>query len=92
MVDTQQQVSRGENSAVHGSGKLCTEGTSTSVLNVNAASFVMKNPSLVHKGVLLPNLDECWEQVQRVQAGGAGDQCEVTIGSPVEMILGHGNH
>ena len=78
VVDTQHQVSRGENSAVHGSGKLCTEGTSTSVLNVNAASFVMKNPSLVHKGVLLPNLDECWEQVQRVQAGGAGDQCEVT--------------
>ena len=44
-------------------------------LNADATTFVMKDSSLVHHGVLIPDLTKCWEQVQRVRAGEAEDPC-----------------
>ena len=35
-------------------------------LNKDAATFVSRNPDLVHRGVLVPDLAQSWEQVQRV--------------------------
>ena len=42
-------------------------------LNPEATLFRARDPKLIHKGVLIPDLDEDWEQVQRVQLGGVGD-------------------
>ena len=46
-------------------------------LNPNVPPFRMRDSSLLHRGVLVPDLDSDWEQVQRVQLGGAGDSSAV---------------
>ena len=55
-----------------------TDDLSSHILNPDAAKFVARNPNLVHRGVLLPDLSQNWEHVQRVQAGGYGDPCMVS--------------
>ena len=42
-------------------------------LNPQAEEFTARDPVLVHKGRLYPNLDDDWTHVQRVGAGGVGD-------------------
>ena len=42
-------------------------------LNADASPFKVRNPDLLHRGRLVPDLDADWEQVQRVQSGGVGD-------------------
>ena len=51
----------------------------TQVLNPDAELFVMRDPDRVHRGVLIPDLAENWDQVQRVQSGNAGDPSTVTV-------------
>ena len=55
-----------------------TDDLSSHILNPDAAKFVARNPDLVHRGVLLPDLSQNWELVQRVQSGGYGDPCMVS--------------
>ena len=43
-------------------------------LNPEAVSFTCRDPALLHKGRLAPDLSEDWEQVQRVHHGGVGDE------------------
>jgi hypothetical protein len=43
-------------------------------LNPDASPFNVRDPSLLHKGQIVPDLDRDWEQVQRVQLGGVGDE------------------
>ena len=43
-------------------------------LNPGADAFQARDPSLVHKGKLYPNIEHDWLHVQQVQAGGVGDQ------------------
>ena len=43
-------------------------------LNPEAVSFTCRDPALLHKGRLAPDLAEDWEQVQRVHHGGVGDE------------------
>ena len=45
----------------------------SSVLNPNAPPFAARDPSLMHRGRLYPDIGADWEQVQRVQLGGVGD-------------------
>ena len=77
-LDSRHQVSRVQNNVVKTAPLAGVHLATAPGLNVDAASFVLKNPSLVHRGVLIPDLTECWEQVQRVQAGGAGDLYDAT--------------
>ena len=44
-----------------------------SKLNPSVAPFRMRDPNLLHRGVLVPNLNLDWKHVQRVQLGGVGD-------------------
>lgn len=44
-------------------------------LDPSAKQFIWRDPNLVHKGLLRPDLDLDWASVQAVQAGGAGPQC-----------------
>ena len=80
VLDVQPQVSRSCSnlvdavSLVRGDPKTVQPG-----LNKDATEFVMKDPMLVHRGVLDPDLAECWDQVQQVRDGGTGIQCEVTV-------------
>ena len=48
----------------------------------------MRDATLLHRGVLVPDLDLDWEQVQRVQLGGVGDgvavdKCHWQTGSQI---------
>ena len=43
-------------------------------LNPDAPTFSVRDQSLVHRGILVPDLVENWEHVQRVQLGGVGDE------------------
>ena len=47
------------------------DGSSTT-LNPDASSFIVRDPALVHRGILYPDLVNDWDQVQQVQAGGVG--------------------
>ena len=48
------------------------------ILNPEAEVFQTRDPDLVHRGQLVPNLVEDWSHVQQVQAGGVGEQgCSV---------------
>jgi hypothetical protein len=56
-------------------------GSSAShILDPSAMQFIWRDPNLVHKGLLRPDLDHDWASVQAVQAGGAGPQCEADYG------------
>ena len=51
-------------------------GSSASyILDPSAEQFIWRDPNLVHKGLLRPDLDHDWASVQAVQAGGAGPEC-----------------
>ena len=56
-----------ERAAVHGD---CSR---FSQLNPNVATFKMRDPKLIHRGVLVPDLNLDWEHVERVQLGGVGN-------------------
>ena len=43
-------------------------------LNPEASAFKIRDPSLVHRGTIYPDLVHDWQQVQQVQAGGVGYQ------------------
>ena len=73
-----------------------SHGTRVSELNPGARQFIMRNPELVHKGVLCPDLAQNWEQVQRVQAGHPGDPNTVDseewgVGRPTIRTLSYVN-
>ena len=51
------------------------------VLDPDAAVFRMRDKNLVHRGILHPDLQENWDHVQQVQAGGVGFADEVITGS-----------
>ena len=51
---------------------------SASSLNPDASVFMRMDKGLVHRGKLYPDLQEDWEHVQQVQAGGVGD---LSVGS-----------
>ena len=44
-----------------------------SKLNPSVAPFRMRDPNLLHRGVLVPDLNLDWKHVQRVLLGGVGD-------------------
>ena len=50
------------------------------ILDPSAKQFIWRDPNLVHKGLLRPDLDLDWASVQAVQAGGAGPQCRADYG------------
>ena len=49
-----------------------------SALNPDVAPFQVRDKSLVHHGTIYPNLVEDWDHVQRVMAGGVGNDDEGT--------------
>ena len=49
------------------------DGITCHTLNPLASQFRARDPNLLHKGRLVPDLDADWEHVQRVQLGGVGD-------------------
>ena len=51
--------------------------TCSPTLDPEATQFVMRDPDLVHKGVLTPNLAEDWAHVQQVQAGGTTEPTSI---------------
>ena len=56
-------------------------GSSAShILDPSAMQFIWRDPNLVHKGLLRPDLDHDWASVQAVQAGRAGPQCGADYG------------
>ena len=57
-------------------------------LNPDAMQFVVRDPHLIHRGVLRPDLGESWDHVQRVQAGCAGDPCVVATGWGHDKVQG----
>ena len=62
----------GNDSVIYGFHSINTIPDNTHALDPNAASFNIRDSSLVHHGKLQPDLEEDWEQVQQVQAGGVG--------------------
>ena len=62
----------GNDSFSYGFHSINTIPDNTHALDPNAASFTIRDSSLVHHGKLQPDLEEDWEQVQQVQAGGVG--------------------
>ena len=50
-------------------------------LDPSAKQFIWRDPNLVHKGLLRPDLDLDWASVQAVQAGGAGPQGKADFNS-----------
>ena len=58
---------------VHESTERYEQSKVSHKFNPEATSFRARDSSLVHKGVLIPDLGAAWEQVQRVQHGGVGD-------------------
>ena len=63
-------------------------------LDPSAKQFIWRDPNLVHKGLLRPDLDLDWASVQAVQAGGAGPQCRADFSlwghaSQVTSITSH---
>ena len=56
-------------------------GSSAShILDPSAMQFIWRDPNLVHKGLLRPDLDHDWASVQAVQAGHAGPRCGADYG------------
>ena len=45
----------------------------TQELNPEAATFQARDPNLIHRGRLYPDLDNDWAQIQKVSAGGVGE-------------------
>ena len=57
-----------------------TNNTGSSNLNPDISPFKVRNPNLLHRGVLVPDLDADWEHVQRVALGGVGDDVVIDSG------------
>ena len=53
-------------------GEINVELPAQPTLNPDAADFVMREASLIHGGLLRPDLDQDWKAVQAVHAGGRG--------------------
>ena len=51
---------------------LTTNEREVSILDPTAASFIARNPDLVHGGRCVPDLASDWSLVQQIQAGGSG--------------------
>ena len=76
--------------SLNGNGQ-CKESENVNCLNLNpdAVPFKNREPGLLHRGVLVPDLNSDWEHVQRVALGGIGD-CGVVDTEPWQMGLGTG--
>ena len=53
--------------------------TASSALDPTVSPFRVRNVDLVHKGVMVPDLNSDWEAVQHVHAGGLGASTAVDL-------------